>query len=215
VSETSNAGGRSKKPDGPVIIKKYANRRLYNTQTSNYVTLDHLCEMVKNGTEFEVRDARTGEDITRSVLTQIIVEEESKGQHMLPIQFLRQLIRFYGDSLQAFLPGYLEASMESFSKNQDTMRTNFTNAFGGISPQDLEKLTRNNLQIFERAMRMFMPFGAGMGAPPAEAKAEAPAPKSEPAPETRAHDQEIRDLKEQIEAMRRQVAELATRKTES
>ena len=94
----------------PVIIKKYANRRLYNTQTSSYVTLDHLCEMVKEGTEFEVRDARTGEDITRSVLTQIIFEEEAKGQSLLPIKFLRQLIRFYGDSLQGFVPGYLDMS---------------------------------------------------------------------------------------------------------
>ncbi len=94
--------------DGPVIIKKYANRRLYNTQTSSYVTLDHLCEMVKEGTEFEVHDARTGDDITRSVLTQIIFEEEAKGQNLLPIRFLRQLIRFYGDSLQAFVPGYLD-----------------------------------------------------------------------------------------------------------
>ena len=93
--------------EGPVIIKKYANRRLYNTQTSSYVTLDHLAQMVKEGTEFEVRDARTGEDITRSVLTQIIFEEEAKGQNLLPIQFLRRLIRFYGDSLQAFVPGYL------------------------------------------------------------------------------------------------------------
>ena len=102
-----------KKPaqaEGPVVIKKYANRRLYNTQTSSYVTLDHLAQMVKDGTEFEVRDARTGEDITRSVLTQIIFEEEAKGQNLLPIKFLRQLIRFYGDSLQAFVPGYLDLS---------------------------------------------------------------------------------------------------------
>src|SRR6185312_1488774 len=106
------------KNEGPVIIKKYANRRLYNTQTSSYVTLDHLAAMVKEGTEFEVQDARTGEDITRSVLTQIIFEEEAKGQNLLPIKFLRQLIRFYGDSLQAFVPGYLDMSMESFTKNQ-------------------------------------------------------------------------------------------------
>jgi polyhydroxyalkanoate synthesis repressor PhaR len=104
--------------DGPVVIKKYANRRLYNTQTSSYVTLDHLCEMVKEGVEFEVRDARTGEDITRSVLTQIIFEEEAKGQNLLPIRFLRQLIRMYGDSLQGFVPGYLDMSMESLRRTR-------------------------------------------------------------------------------------------------
>ena len=109
----------------PIIIKKYANRRLYYTQTSSYVTLEHLCEMVKEGVEFEVRDARTGEDITRTVLAQIIFDEENKGQHLLPIQFLRQLIRFYGDSLQTFVPSYLELSMENFTKNQEDMRKRF------------------------------------------------------------------------------------------
>src|SRR5215469_13837861 len=141
----------------PVVIKKYANRRLYNTQTSSYVTLDHLCEMVKEGTEFEVRDARTGEDITRSVLTQIIFEEEAKGQSLLPIKFLRQLIRMYGDSLQAFVPGYLDLSMESFTKNQEQMRNRLAEAFGG-SGQVIENLTRQNMAMFERAMAMFSPF---------------------------------------------------------
>ena len=145
---------------GPIIIKKYANRRLYNTQTSSYVTLDHLCDMVKEGVEFEVRDARTGEDITRQVLAQIIFEEENKGQHLLPIQFLRQLIRFYGDSLQAFVPSYLEMSMESFTKNQQEMREKFAEAFGGkFGFKDFEKMTRQNIEMFERAMRMFSPFG--------------------------------------------------------
>src|SRR6201994_842966 len=111
------------KAEGPVIIKKYANRRLYNTKTSTYVTLDHLAAMVKEGVEFEVRDARTGEEITRSVLTQIIFEEEAKGQSLLPVKFLRQLIRFYGDSLQSFVPGYLDMSMEGFTKNQEQMRS--------------------------------------------------------------------------------------------
>src|ERR1700729_1226835 len=135
----------------PVVIKKYANRRLYNTQTSSYVTLDHLAHMVKEGTEFEVRDARTGEDITRSVLTQIIFEEEAKGQNLLPIRFLRQLIRMYGDSLQAFVPGYLDLSMESFTKNQESMRGRLAEAFGG-GTQALEAMTRQNLAMFERAM---------------------------------------------------------------
>ena len=116
---------RKKQPksESPVIIKKYANRRLYNTQTSSYVTLDHLAKMVKDGTEFEVRDARTGEDITRSVLTQIIFEEEAKGQSLLPIQFLRQLIRFYGDSLQAFVPGYLDCAWRASPRTRKRCAT--------------------------------------------------------------------------------------------
>src|SRR5204863_942617 len=144
-----NVTEERKDADGPVVIKKYANRRLYNTQTSSYVTLDHLCEMVKEGIEFEVRDARTGEDITRSVLTQIIFEEEAKGQNLLPIRFLRQLIKFYGDSLQAFIPGYLDMSMESFAKHQDEMRRRMAEAFGG-GGHAIETLARQNLAIFEK-----------------------------------------------------------------
>ena len=189
-----------KKGEGPVIIKKYANRRLYNTQTSSYVTLDHLAQMVKEGTEFEVQDARSGEDITRSVLTQIIFEEEAKGQNLLPIKFLRQLIRFYGDSLQAFVPGYLDMSMESFTKNQTAMRDRIAEALGGGN-QMVENLTRQNLAMFERAMQMFSPFGArGASEESAEAKPK-PAPSSE-----------VSELKEEIEAMRRQLAELSQRK---
>jgi polyhydroxyalkanoate synthesis repressor PhaR len=185
------------KAESPVVIKKYANRRLYNTQTSSYVTLDHLCEMVKQGTDFEVHDARTGEDITRSVLTQIIFEEEAKGQSLLPIRFLRQLIRFYGDSMQAFLPGYLDMSMESFTKNQEAMRNRIAEAFGGGN-QTLESLTRQNLQMFERAMQMFSPF-----APRAPRE---PEPKSNGEP--RPSDQ-INELKSEIEAMRKQLHELS------
>ena len=189
--------------DGPVVIKKYANRRLYNTQTSAYVTLDHLAQMVKQGTEFEVRDARTGEDITRSVLTQIIFEEEAKGQNLLPIKFLRQLIRFYGDSLQAFVPGYLDMSMDSFTKNQEAMRHRIAEAFGGGS-QVIENLTRQNLAMFERAMKMFTPFGLpGM-------RGEEEAPKNSSTAEAKpAKSEEISDLKSEIEAMRKQLAELA------
>ncbi len=197
MSDTSSGA------QAPIIIKKYANRRLYNTQTSSYVTLDHLCEMVKAGTEFEVRDARTGEDITRSVLAQIIFEEENKGQHLLPIQFLRQLIRFYGDSLQAFLPSYLEMSIDSFSKNQDDMRKKFTDAFGGrfkdMMGKDYETLTRQNIAMFERAMRMFSPFGGAMGGD-----------KDQPAPTSSGgRDEEIKDLKDQLAAMRQQISDLA------
>ncbi len=184
------------KGEGPVVIKKYANRRLYNTQTSSYVTLDHLAAMVKDGTEFEVQDARTGDDITRSVLTQIIFEEEAKGQSLLPIKFLRQLIRFYGDSLQSFVPGYLDMSMEGFTKNQGAMRDRIAEALGGGN-QMVENLTRQNLAMFENAMAMFTPFGVG-GAAKAEAKPAA----------AKASD-EVADLKEEMEAMRKQLAELA------
>ena len=201
---------------GPVVIKKYANRRLYNTQTSSYVTLDHLAEMVKKGVEFEVRDARTGEEITRSVLAQIIFEEENKGQHLLPIQFLRQLIRFYGDSLQAFVPSYLELSMENFSKNQEEMREKFAGAFGSrmgipdFGVKEFENLTRQNLAMFERAMRMFTPFGMptqGASEPSRERPAAAPPPR-----ETPPRDDEIRELKDQLAAMRQQIADLAQKK---
>lgn len=195
--------------DGPIVIKKYANRRLYNTQTSSYVTLDHLCDMVKEGVEFEVRDARTGEDITRSVLTQIIFEEEGKGQNLLPIRFLRQLIRFYGDSLQAFVPGYLEMSMEGFTRNQEAMRAKIAEAFGaGKQFKEFEELTRQNLAMFERAMRMFMPFGAGV----MRAGGEQHEPDDRTNGAEASRDEQITELKDQIEAMRRQIAELAQRK---
>jgi polyhydroxyalkanoate synthesis repressor PhaR len=191
------------KTEGPVVIKKYANRRLYNTQTSSYVTLDHLAAMVKEGTEFEVQDARTGEDITRSVLTQIIFEEEAKGQNLLPIKFLRQLIRFYGDSLQAFVPGYLDMSMDSFTKNQGEMRDRIAQALGGGNTM-VENLTRQNLALFENAMAMFSPFSVGgVGVTP-RAKGEAEPQK--PAAS------EVDALKQEMEAMRRQLAELSQRK---
>jgi polyhydroxyalkanoate synthesis repressor PhaR len=175
--------------EAPVVIKKYANRRLYNTQTSSYVTLDHLSEMVKQGTDFEVHDARSGEDITRSVLTQIIFEEEAKGQNLLPIRFLRQLIRFYGNSMQAFVPGFLDMSMESFVKNQEEMRARIAQAFGNT--QAVETLTQQNIAMFERAVQAFTP-------------------PSEPPPPRPAD--ELGELKSEIEQMRRQLMELSQRK---
>lgn len=147
----------------PITIKKYANRRLYNTATSSYVTLDHLCQMVKDGVEFVVYDAKTGDDITRSVLTQIIVEEEAKGQNLLPLNFLRQLISFYGDNLQFLLPRYLEQSMESFARNQEQMRRYMQDNFGGMFPFGrFEEMSKKNLALFEQAMRLFNPFQATM-----------------------------------------------------
>jgi polyhydroxyalkanoate synthesis repressor PhaR len=189
------------KGEGPVIIKKYANRRLYNTQTSSYVTLDHLAAMVKEGTEFEVQDARTGEDITRSVLTQIIFEEEAKGQSLLPIKFLRQLIRFYGDSLQTFVPGYLDMSMESFTKNQGAMRDRIAEALGGGN-QMVENMTRQNLALFENPLALACPLGAK----PAHAFLAVSLGGARPASD------EVADLKEEVEQMRKQLAELSQRK---
>jgi polyhydroxyalkanoate synthesis repressor PhaR len=192
-----------------VVIKKYANRRLYNTQTSSYVTLDHLCEMVKEGVDFEVRDARTGDDITRSVLTQIIFDEESKGQNLLPIRFLRQLIRLYGDSLQSFVPGYLDLSMESFAKNQEAIKSRVAEAFGG-GTQAFETMARQNLAMFERAMKMFSPFGVAMGTGRSPGDAEAGQRAGNGAAEAPAKaSEEISELKSEIEAMRRQLSELA------
>ena len=139
----------------PVMIKKYANRRLYNTATSSYVTLDNLCQMVRQGTEFVVRDAKNREDITHQVLTQIIVEEETKGHNLLPIGFLRQLIRLYGDSIQALVPRYLEVTMESFNHNQERMRSRLHEAFGGMFPTtEFEELSRQNMAEFQKALNM-------------------------------------------------------------
>jgi polyhydroxyalkanoate synthesis repressor PhaR len=143
----------------PVKIKKYANRRLYNTGTSSYVTLEDLATMVKAGEDFEVEDAKTGEDITRQVLAQIIFEQENKeGQNLLPINFLRQLIRFYGDSMQMLVPRYLEASIESFTREQEKFRQQLTQAFGNTPFGPLEDQVRRNMEMFQRAFAMFTPF---------------------------------------------------------
>jgi polyhydroxyalkanoate synthesis repressor PhaR len=187
----------------PITIKKYANRRLYNTATSSYVTLDHLCQMVKDGLDFVVYDAKTGEDITRSVLTQIIVEEESKGQNLLPISFLRQLIGFYGDNMQWVVPRYLEYSMQSFSRNQDQVRDYFQNTIGGIFPFGrLDEVSKQNLAMFERAMRMFTPFG------PTGAGDEPPAPNARPAAPPQPGPT-FDELQKQIDALQKQIASIA------
>ena len=153
----------SKKSDDQdrVVIKKYANRRLYNTATSSYVTLDHLSQMVKDKTDFVVYDAKTGDDITRPVLTQIIVEEENKGgQNLLPISFLRQLIGFYGDSLQGLLPGYLEQAMGSFAHNQEQMREYMQGTMHGIFPfSQFEEMNKQNMALFEFLINPFSPSG--------------------------------------------------------
>ncbi len=141
----------------PIIIKKYANRRLYNTATSSYVTLDYLAEMVRNGEEFNVVDAKSGEDLTRAVLTQIIFEQENKGQNLLPVPFLRQLIGLYGDNLQSFVPSYLEMSMNAFRKNQEAMRRSMSEAFSApqSSMRIFEDAARKNMAFFEQGLKMF------------------------------------------------------------
>ena len=148
--------------DGPVIIKKYANRRLYNTETSSYITLDHLAAMTREGRDFKVIDAKSEVDITHNVLTQIIMEEESKGDSLLPIAFLRRLISFYGDSLGDFVPRYLDLSMETFARNQEQMRGQIGDHFGGMFPfRQMEEMGKANMKAFQNAMDMFSPFAPG------------------------------------------------------
>jgi polyhydroxyalkanoate synthesis repressor PhaR len=194
MAETSNA---AKKP--PITIKKYANRRLYNTSTSSYVTLDDLCQMVKAGAEFTVHDAKTGEDITRSVLTQIIVEEEGKGQNLLPISFLRQLIGFYGDSLQGLVPRYLEESMGAFIQNQERMRQYMQSALGGMFPfGQFEEMGKKNMAMMEQAMRLWAPFGAKDAGAAKDGAAQPTAGGSGP----------LDDLQKKIDALQKQIEEL-------
>jgi polyhydroxyalkanoate synthesis repressor PhaR len=142
----------------PVVVKKYANRRLYNTEASSYVTLEHLAAMVKEGRDFVVYDAKTSEDITRQVLTQIIVEEEAKGSNLLPIGFLRQLIGFYGDSLQGLVPRYLEQSMSAFARQQEQMRRAMQQTMEGFFPFSMEEVGKQNVAMMERAFSLFAPF---------------------------------------------------------
>ena len=175
------------KSKNATVIKKYANRRLYNTATSTYVTLEDLSKMVKDGTDFIVYDAKSGEDITRSVLTQIIFEEENKeGNNLLPINFLRQLIRFYGDSMQGMVPNYLEFSMGNLMKDQDKLKKQMADVFGGGDPFKLiEEAAKRNMALFQDSMKMFAPFGKPGFIPPSFANpfaAAAGANGSTPAP---------------------------------
>ncbi len=201
-SETENGA------NAMVTIKKYANRRLYNTAESTYVTLDDLATMIQNGVDFTVYDAKTGEDITRSVLTQIIVEQEAKGNNLLPTGFLRQLISFYGDNLQGLVPQYLDMTMQSFARNQEQMRSYLNNALGGMYPfSSFEDLGRKNMAMFEQAMNMMTPFR-----PNAE---DASAPEEPATPQqavrTAAADT-IDAMKAQLEAMQRQLDSLTSKK---
>src|SRR3954463_12218559 len=178
------------KSEEPIKIKKYANRRLYNTGTSTYVTLEDLAVMVKAGEDFVVEDAKTGEDITRSVLAQIIFEQENKeGQNLLPIKFLRQLIRFYGDSIQTMVPRYLEVSMESLTREQEKFRQHLTQAFGATPFGPIEEQVRRNTELFERAFSMFTPFG----------KRESPASADPDKPSRSGTGEDMDNLKRQLD----------------
>jgi polyhydroxyalkanoate synthesis repressor PhaR len=211
ADETPGAKPGKEKGDR-VVIQKYANRRLYNKATSTYITLDNLAEMVRDGVDFVVYDAKSSEDITRKVLTQIIFEEENnsiEGKNLLPIQFLRQLIGFYGDNMQAFLPSYLELSLDAFSKQQEQMRTQFVaGKFPGLAVGGgfLEEQVRQNMLMFDRAMKMFTPFAY---AKPSDAPAAAPAPAAKP--EATTTDSSLDDLKAQIAAMQSQIEKLANK----
>jgi polyhydroxyalkanoate synthesis repressor PhaR len=185
------------KPEAPITIKKYANRRLYNTGTSTYVTLEDLAALVKKGEDFLVYDAKTGEDITRSVLAQIIFEQENKeGQNLLPIAFLRQLIRFYGDSMQMLVPRYLEVSIESLTREQEKFRQQMAQAFGVGTFAPLEDQVRRNMEMFERAFAMFAPFVRR------EQQAASDADKANP------QGSEIDDLKRQLSDMQKRLDRL-------
>lgn len=179
----------------PVIIKKYANRRLYNTESSSYVTLDHLAELVRKGRDFVVRDAKSGEDITRQVLAQIIFEQEGKGTNLLPIPLLRQLIGYYGDRMAAMVPSYLLSSMQAFARQQDSMQNMFES---GLSPADafsmFDEMARRNMTAFERGLGMFAPF-AGK---PEDGRTE----------RASSADDKIAALERQLAAMQDQLAEL-------
>jgi polyhydroxyalkanoate synthesis repressor PhaR len=206
----------------PVVIKKYANRRLYNTDTSTYVTLDDLAAMVKSGRDFVVFDAKTGDDLTHSVLTQIIVDQESRmggGQTLLPIPFLRQLIRFYGDSVERLVPSYLQISLDTLTKEQDRFRKTFTGAFTPAGAfEAYQEQARKNLAMFEQAMAMFSPFGAikvGAGAKPGEeGKKPEPLKSSDKSAEKMSgpsggQSGEIAELKAQLASIQSQLEKLS------
>jgi len=198
-----------------VVIKKYANRRLYNTETSTYVTLDDLAAMVRSDRDFVVYDAKTGEELTHSVLTQIIVDQEGKGQTLLPIPFLRQLIRFYDDSIARMVPGYLQFSLEALAKEQERFRTQFTSAFGGPSAafEAYQELARRNMAIFEQAMSMWTPFPKTQGEA-GQPKAEDKGAHAQPAPpagngQHASSKDDLAELKSQLAAMQQKIDQLS------
>jgi polyhydroxyalkanoate synthesis repressor PhaR len=188
------------KSETPTTIKKYANRRLYNTGTSTYVTLEDLASMVKDGEDFLVYDAKTGEDITRSVLAQIIFEQENKaGQNLLPTTFLRQLIRFYGDSMQMVVPKYLEQSIDTLTREQEKFRKQLTNTFSGTPFAPLEEHVRRNMELFQQTFSMFKPFVP-------RAPGSEPDKVPEPAPDDNGN---IDDLRKQMKEMQERLERMS------
>jgi polyhydroxyalkanoate synthesis repressor PhaR len=197
MADTVQAPPERKAGDAPspVVVKKYANRRLYNTESSSYITLDNLAEMVRQGRDFVVYDAKTGEDITRGVLTQIIVEEEGKGHNLLPTTFLRHLIGFYGDQMQTVVPRFLDQAMGALAQQQEQVRTTMQKTMGSIGTMfpfgNMEEVSRQNMAMMERAFSMFAPFYRG-GAAEAGGPAQA---------------QEVAALRAEVESLRRELEE--------
>lgn len=203
-------------PDSPIIIKKYANRRLYNTQTSNYITLDFLAEMTRDDVDFVVIDAKTGDDITHNVLTQIIVDEESSGQNMLPVNFLRQLISMYGNSMQSLMPSYLEASMDNFRKNQKQFQEAVE---GALNKNPLGQMAVKNQKQFQEAIenalkssplgsvveKALNPLGLGIKG---VAKDEPDSGEETNADDISAKDREIMELKKQLAEIQSKIDKL-------
>jgi len=187
---------KARDASSPVVVKKYANRRLYNTESSSYITLDNLADMVRQGRDFVVYDAKSGEDITRGVLTQIIVEEEGKGHNLLPITFLRHLIGFYGDQMQNVVPRFLDQAMGALAQQQEQVRTAMQKTMGSICTMfpfgNMEEVSRQNMAMMERAFSLFTPFYRGGSA-------------AEPGPSPQA--QEVADLRAEVESLRRQLEE--------
>lgn len=208
MADSNTPGGKAKDGD-VVVIKKYANRRLYNTSTSTYVTLEDLAKMVRDNIDFVVFDAKTNEELTRQILTQIIFEEESRGQALLPVQFLRQLIGFYGGQMEGVLPSYLEMSLENFSRQQEQFRDQMQKAFAGtpasglMSAGFMEAAAKQNMAMFQNAMKMFPAFAYGRT--DAETPAQ-PAPAPTPAP---AGDPALDEMRRQMDEMRAQIDRLA------
>jgi polyhydroxyalkanoate synthesis repressor PhaR len=199
----------------PVVIKKYANRRLYNTESSVYVTLDVLAEMVRAERDFVVFDAKTGEDLTHSVLTQIIVEQESSGgQNLLPIGFLRQLIRFYGNSMEGLVPSYLEFSLDTLTREQEKYQNQFTNAFGTAAFEAMQEQARRNMVMFEHALTLFSPFAAvaeGRKAPELGDKPRSSEPVAVAVNSAPTRNDELALLRQQLASMQEQLNKLSNR----
>ena len=191
----------------PIIIKKYANRRLYDTSASRYVTLDHLRELVRQDKEFQVLDAKSGDDLTRGVLAQIIFEEESKGETLLPVEFLRQLIGFYGDSMQSMVPGYLNMTMESFTRQQSELREKMTGSIAdpAASMAMMEEAAKRNMAMFQQAMKMFTP-----GFPQPGAAAPASDAKRGQSGQSSGGDPDVKELRDELEAMRARLDKLSS-----